>query len=748
MKNKVSINVGGMTCSACSSAIDRALRKKKGIESVAVNLATNKANVEYDDESISLAEIEKTIEQTGYEVIKKNQEKTLEDKETFYLEDQQNMMIAWMFSIPMMVLMFLQMGGVIPHDKHYPGIINMILAFGIMAWPAQKVFISAFKSLIHGHSNMDVLIALGSGAAFSTGFFGNKMGSHSFTGIAGMILVIHLTGRFIERRAKGKTSSAIRKLMEMGAKYANVEKEGSLIQLPVEDLQINDMMLIKPGEKIPTDGTVSEGSTYIDESMATGESVPVHKKAGDPVIGATINGNGSIRVRVSKLGKDTFLAQMIQLVDEAQTTKVPIQAFADKITGIFVPVIIVMAVLTCLIHYFFPQVMHYVYAVLPFAKYLHIGQMTPLIQALFASISVLVIACPCALGLATPTAIMAGIGLGAENGILYRNGEAIQMINQAKMIVFDKTGTLTKGKPVIKDVITCNGFDEKQLIRIAGSMEKHSEHPLAKAVVQKMESTGLQSVEIRDFVNESGKGISASIDKEVFIIGNEKYLQEEKCNLSAYQAQIDQLTEQGKSIILIAGKKKDDATYALAGIFSVVDEIKPSVYRTMEYLKEKQIKTLLLSGDNEKTVYQVFHELDMDMMKANVLPADKSHTIRELQKEYRPLIMAGDGINDAPALKQADISMAMGNGTDIAIESADIVLVKGDPLTIIKTLALSKEIFKVIKQNLFWAFIYNIIGIPFAAMGLLNPIIAGGAMAFSSVSVVTNSLSLKRFRVR
>jgi Cu+-exporting ATPase len=747
MKSKVSINVGGMTCSACSSAIDRALHKKTGIQKVAVNLATNKANIEFDDEMISLAEIEKTIEDTGYEVVRKQKDNTLEEKEQFYLEDQQNMMIAWLIAILLMVLMFLSMGGVIPHTWHFIKIINMLFTFVLMAWPARKVFISAFKSLIHGHTNMDVLIALGSGAAFTTGFFGSKMGQHSFTEIAGMILVIHLTGRFIERRAKGKTSSAIRKLMEMGAKNANIEKNGHIMQVPVELLEINDVMLVKPGEKVPTDGIVTEGSTYIDESMATGESVPVHKKPGDSVIGATINGNGSIRVKVSKLGKDTFLAQMIQLVDEAQSTKVPIQAFADKITGIFVPIIIILAVITFLIHYFFPQLMQMVLAILPFANWFHVGEMTPLIQALFASISVLVIACPCALGLATPTAIMAGIGLGAQNGILYRNGEAIQMINQAKMIIFDKTGTLTKGKPAIKDVIVCRDFNEKRLIQIAGSLEWHSEHPLAKAVVQKMDSMNINRLDVLDFHNESGKGISGRIDKEFVLIGNETFLKENKCDLSTFQIQINQLADQGKSIILIASKDSHESVYSLAGILSVVDEIKNSAYMTIEQLKKKQIKTLLLSGDNEKTVYQVSNELGMDMMKANVLPADKSQTVKTLQKDFQPLIMVGDGINDAPALKQADISMAMGNGTDIAIESADIVLVKGDPLTIIKTLALSKEIFKVIKQNLFWAFFYNLVAIPFAFSGLLNPIIAEMAMAISSITVVTNANRLRKMKI-
>ncbi|HPY96805.1 MAG TPA: heavy metal translocating P-type ATPase [Candidatus Cloacimonadota bacterium] len=747
MKNKVSINVGGMSCAACSSAIDRALNKKDGVEQVAVNLATNKANVVFDTSLISLEEIEKVIENTGYEVLKEQTNKELEDKENFYLEDKRNMIIGWAISIPTMIIMYLQMAHIIPHNILWLRIINMVLTFALMAGPARKAFISAFKSLIHGHSNMDVLIALGSGAAFVTGFFGSKMGEHSFVEIAGMILAIHLTGRFIERRAKGKTSSAIRKLMEMGAKYANIEKDGATIQVAVEDLEIDDIMLVKPGEKIPTDGIVTEGTTYIDESMATGESVPVKKKVGDAVIGATINGNGSIRVRVSKLGKDTFLSQMIQLVDEAQTTKVPIQAFADKITGIFVPTVIALAIVTFLVHFFFPGIMDFILRIIPFAHRFHNGDMSPLIQALFASISVLVIACPCALGLATPTAIMAGIGLGAQSGILYRNGEAIQMINHAKMVVFDKTGTLTKGKPVVQDIIAFNGFEQNYLLQMAGSAEKLSEHPLAKAVVKKMKDLSLTPVDIADFLNETGKGIYAKTAQEEIIIGNEKLLTEKKVTLGEHQDQVSALSEQGKTIILIAIKKTEEADYQLAGVLSVVDEIKANAYATIKHLKDRHIKTLLLSGDNEKTVYQVTQELGIDMMKANVLPVDKSNTVKELQKEYTPLIMVGDGINDAPALKQADISMAMGNGTDIAIESADIVLVKGDPITIIKTLALSKEIFKVIKQNLFWAFFYNIVAIPFAFSGLLNPVIAEIAMAISSVTVVTNANRLRMMKI-
>jgi len=747
MKNKVSINVGGMSCAACSAAIDKALNKKDGVDQVAVNLATNKANVVFDPSLISLEEIEKVIINTGYEVVKEKPDQELTDKENFYLEDRNNMIIGWALSIPTMAIMYLQMAGVLAHDSLTLRIINMILTAILMAGPARKAFISAFKSLIHGHSNMDVLIALGSGAAFVTGFFGDKMGEHDFVAIAAMILAIHLTGRFIERRAKGKTSSAIRKLMEMGAKYANIEKDGHTIQVAIEDLEINDIMLVKPGEKIPTDGIVTEGTTYIDESMATGESVPVKKKIGDAVIGATINGNGSIRVRVSKLGADTFLSQMIQLVDEAQTTKVPIQAFADKITGIFVPTVIALAVITFLVHFFFPQMMDFILRVIPFASKFHQVDMSPLIQALYASISVLVIACPCALGLATPTAIMAGIGLGAQSGILYRNGEAIQMINHAKMVIFDKTGTLTKGKPVVHDIIAFNNFEQNYLLQIAGSAEKLSEHPLAKAVVKKMEELSLSSIDIAEFQNETGKGIYAKTADEEILVGNEKLLTDYQINMGEHQQQVSALSEQGKTIILIAIKKAGMPEYQFAGVLSVVDEIKRSAYKTIKHLRDRHIKTLLLSGDNEKTVYQVTQELGMDMMKGNVLPADKSNTVKELQKEYSPLIMVGDGINDAPALKQADISVAMGNGTDIAIESADIVLVKGDPITIIKTLALSKEIFKVIKQNLFWAFFYNIVAIPLAFSGLLNPVVAEIAMAISSVTVVTNANRLRRMKI-
>lgn len=742
MKEKVNIKIGGMSCSACSSAIERALNKHKHISFASVNLATHKANVEFDSDLINISEIENIIKHTGYEVVKESKQEDLSYKEDFYKEDQKKMILSWIFLTPMMVMMMLHMTGVL-HMTKVLNLISMCFATLIIVIPSRKVFISAFKSIIHGHSNMDVLIAIGAGSAYITGFFGSHFSQHSFTEISGMILAIHLTGRYIERKAKGKTSSAIRQLMELGAKSAHVERNNEWVDVDVDDLQINDIMIIKPGEKIPTDACIIEGQSYIDESMATGESLPVLKKVGDSLIGATINTNASLKAKVTKLGEDTFLSQIIRLVEDAQGTKVPIQAFADKITAIFVPSILVLSVFTFLIHYFYPQLMHQIIAFLPYSSHLHPREMTPLIQALFATISVLVIACPCALGLATPTAIMAGIGLGAQNGILFKNGEAIQMMNHAKMIVFDKTGTLTHGKPAVQEIINFSDLTEEQIIQISASIEKHSEHPLALALVKKLDEMNLSHLEIKSFINEPGKGVSAEFEDRRYYIGNETFLSEKGFVLDQIQQQLSICREQGKSLVLIASELSDNQDQKVIALISIVDQIKENTFASIQHLKHRNIKTVLLSGDNEKTVKQVAKECGIDMAIGNVLPADKNQKIKELQKEYTPLIMVGDGINDAPALKQADISIAMGNGTDIAIESADLVLVKSDPITVIKTLILSKEIFKTIKQNLFWAFFYNIIAIPFAFSGLLNPIIAEMAMAISSITVVTNANRLR-----
>lgn len=742
MKEKVSIKIGGMSCSACSSTIERALNKNEHISFAAVNLATHKATVEFDNNQIKLSDIEDIVRNTGYDIVKETKKEDLSYKEDFYKEDQKKMIVSWILLIPMMLLMMLHMTGVLQMSK-WMNYTSMIFATLIIIIPSRKVFISAFKSLIHGHSNMDVLIAIGSGSAYITGFFGSYFAQHSFTEISGMILAIHLTGRYIERKAKGKTSSAIRKLMELGAKSAHVERDNQWLDVDIDDLKINDIMIIKPGEKIPTDACIVEGQSYIDESMATGESIPVFKKEGDLLIGATINTNASIKAKVTKLGEDTFLSQIIRLVEDAQGTKVPIQAFADKITAIFVPSILVLSLFTFLIHYFYPQLMHHIISVFPLSHLFHTSEMTPLIQALFATISVLVIACPCALGLATPTAIMAGIGLGAQNGILFKNGEAIQMMNQAKMIVFDKTGTLTLGKPAVQDIKNYSDLSDERIIQITASIEKHSEHPLALALVKKLDSLNLDFLEVKSFLNEPGKGVSAKINDMTYYIGNEKYLTEHGFTLDTIQDDITLFREQGKSIVLIGSENLTNQTKSLIALMSIVDQIKENTYACIQHLKHRNITTVLLSGDNEKTVKQVAKECEIDIAIGNVLPADKNQKIKELQRDHTPLIMVGDGINDAPALKQADISIAMGNGTDIAIESADLVLVKSDPLTVIKTMILSKEIFKTIKQNLFWAFFYNIIAIPFAFSGLLNPIIAEMAMAISSITVVSNANRLR-----
>jgi len=553
-------------------------------------------------------------------------------------------------------------------------------------------------------------------------------------------MAFHLTGRYIESAAKGRASSAIRKLLELGAKTAKILEDGEEKEVSVEDVKVGDIMIVRPGEKIPTDGELIEGESTVDESMATGESMPVKKRPGDSVIGATLNQMGLIKVRATKIGKDTFLSQVIKLVEECQGTKVPIQKFADRVTFYFVPSVIGIAILTFLLWIFFPQIFtsiaEWASGFLPWVNL----QISTVSLALFAMVAVLVIACPCALGLATPTALMVGSGMGAQHGILFRSGEAIQTIKEVKTIVFDKTGTITKGKPELTDSIPLNGYTNNELLKYAASLEKGSEHPIARAILEKAASENIKLEDPINFEAVSGMGIRGTVDGKKILIGNEGLMNLEGMSLGTIESAKEELQNEAKTVIILAIDIK------IAGLLAVADSLKEDAVDSIQTLKEMGFRTLMLTGDNEKTAQAIANKVGIDDVLSNVLPQDKQKLIEKLQEEQM-VAMVGDGINDAPALTQANVGIAIGTGTDIAIEASDITLVKGDISSVVKAIKLSLATFRKIKENLFWAFFYNIIAIPIAILGLLHPLIAEASMAFSSINVVTNSLRLRRLKL-
>ena len=733
------IKVTGMSCVVCSGAVTKALLKLNGVQDCIVNFATGDANITYDDDLIKRGELEETIIQTGFGVmipeISDNGE--LSEKETFYKDYYKNMCLSWVLTAPLMIMMIIHMFKIfkMPETVHltYTSI-ALALTMVIFIIPGQKTFLNAIKSIRNSTPSMDVLIALGCISAYITGFLPGMFGKHSFVEIACMIMAIHLTGRYIEAKTKGKTSQAIRKLTELGAKSANVLKNGNIIEVKINELSLKDVMVIKPGEKVPTDGMITDGESYIDESMATGEPMPVRKGMGANIIGGTVNGNGVLQAEVTKVGKETFLSQMIKLVEQAQNTKVPIQTFADKVTGVFVPIVISIAIITFFVHLFFPDIR----SLFPFTPpWLKIEmEMQVWVQALFAAISVLVIACPCALGLATPTAVMAGIGLGTKHGILYKNAEVLQIIQYAKTIIFDKTGTLTEGKPVVTDFEIFNE-DELVIRKAICSLEILSDHPLAKAMVNHTMSNNTAIQKINDYHSFSGKGISGNIENDKWLIGSVKLVEEYNIDIADKKQLINKLQNETKTIVLVAKNNK------LVSVIAISDQIKPDSQSLITDLQKLKLKTVMLTGDNNNSASAVALKLGINEVISEVLPEEKQNYVIKSQKDNNLVIMVGDGINDAPALKQADISIAIGSGTDIAIESADIVLVRNDVTLVLKSILVAKAIFRVIKQNLFWAFIYNLIAIPLAFLGLLHPIIAETAMALSSITVVANANRLR-----
>jgi len=745
---KITLQIGGMTCASCSQAIEKTLLKTTGVKKANVNLATEKATISYDPEKIKYKEIKNAIENVGYNVLEKDVELSFENGKSIELsklaDKRKKVILAWILTIPIIVWMIPEMLFSISFPN--PLVFNLGLIFFsalVLFIPGWTTYKSATKAIRHGTANMDVLIMLGTLASFLTGPASLFTDLANYAGVGAMIMAFHLSGRYIEAKAKGRASQAIKRLLELEAKKATILKDGIEQEVPIDEVEKGDLMVIRPGDKIPTDGIIIEGISSIDESMATGESMPISKKPGDTVIGATINQRGFLKVQATKIGKETFLSQIIKLVEEAQGSKVPVQEFADRVTSYFVPIVLLLAIFAFILWTAFPNEMRNVtiWAVqfLPWVN----PDLSTLSLAIFATVATLVIACPCALGLATPTVLMVGTGMGAENGVLIRQGEAIQTLKDAKVIVFDKTGTITKGKPDVTDVIPVDGLSKNDLLKIAASVEKGSEHPIAEAVISKAEEEKISLVEINDFESITGKGVKANIGSgDNIIVGNYKLLDESKIDYDKLKSKLTELEKDAKTPTLIAKNGE------FIGIIAEADTIKDDSKKAIVEIEKMGLRTIMLTGDNRQTAEAIAKKVGISQVIAEVLPRKKVSEIQKLQKEFGIVAMVGDGINDAPALTQADIGIAIGTGTDVAIEAGDVVLVNGKLSEVVKAIKLSRATFRKIKQNLFWAFFYNSIMIPFAILGLAHPVIAEIAMATSSITVITNANLLRRSDIR
>jgi Cu+-exporting ATPase len=743
------IRIGGMTCASCSQAITKSLINTEGVKDANVNLATEKATVSFDPEKTSYTEIKKAIEDTGYQVLEREDKKARFEEEA--LKEQKKLsaaknkaLIAWALTIPIMLWMIPHMffGIALPNETVF-NIGMIVLAAPVLFIPGRATYRSAAKAVWHRNANMDVLIMLGTLASFLTGPPSFFTPLANYAGVSAMIMAFHLTGRYVEAKAKGRASQAIRRLLELEAKTARVLRDGEEVEVPIDEVERGDLMIVRPGEKIPTDGTVEEGESGVDESMATGESMPVQKKAGDTVIGATINQRGLLKVKATKIGEETFLSQVIKMVEEAQGSKVPIQEFADKVTSYFVPAVLTLALVTLVMWLAFPQVVGSVGV--------WASQFLPWVDptlgvvslAIFATVATLVIACPCALGLATPTVLMVGSGMGAENGVLIRRGEAIQTLKDVRVMVFDKTGTITKGQPEVTDIVPAEGYSEKEVLKLAASVEKGSEHPLAEAIIKKAESEGLELSKLERFEAVTGRGIKAEIEgQSTVLVGNRKLMDEAEIGYGGLEQELKRLEDEAKTVMLVAENGK------CMGVVAEADTLKEDSVEAIAELEQLGLQTAMLTGDNRRTAEAIARKVGISKVLAEVLPDKKVAEIRRLQETAGLVAMVGDGINDAPALTQANVGIAIGTGTDIAIEAGDVVLVRGNLSDVVKAVKLSRATFRKIKQNLFWAFFYNMVMIPFAMMGLAHPVIAEAAMAFSSVTVVTNANLLRRTNVR
>ncbi len=742
----VTLPIGGMTCASCVNHVERALKKVPGVIEANVNLATEKATVTYIPSLASLADFKRAVAEAGYEVLEVASEAAGEEEdeaERKMREARFNMRVAWGFTIPIVLWMFAEMFlGIVWPNAFIYNLGQVLLALPVLFWVGRKTYRSGLTAVLHGYANMDTLIALGTGVSLLTGpasLAGFPVANYA--GVAAMIMAFHLTGRYVEETAKGRASQAIRKLLELGAKTARVIRDGQEVEIPIEEVQVGDIMVVRPGEKIPTDGIVVEGESAVDESMATGESMPVNKRPGDEVIGATINQEGLLKVQATKVGKDTFLAQVIKLVEECQGSKVPIQEFADRVTGVFVPVVITIAALTFVAWLVFPDTMRALVELGSFLPWVdpNLGVLT---LAIVSTVAVLVIACPCALGLATPTALMVGSGMGAEHGILIRTGEAIQTLKDVKVVIFDKTGTITKGKPEVTDVVPANGFTEEEVLRLAASAEQGSEHPLGRAIVERAEAERLGLEAPQAFQAIRGKGVVAKVDGATVLVGSRRLMQDHGVDPSSLEAAMQALEEEAKTAMLVAVEDK------LAGIIAVADTLKEDSVLAIEELHRMGLQTAMITGDNRRTANAIAKKVGIDHVLAEVLPDGKVAEVQKLQEQFGLVAFVGDGINDAPALTQANVGIAIGTGTDIAIEASDVTLVRGELTGVVEAINLSRATFRKIKQNLFWAFFYNVAMIPLAIIGWMHPVLAEIAMATSSITVVTNANRLRKVDIR
>lgn len=748
---KLTIEVKGMHCAGCVATVEKSLKAQPGVVEAAVNLTTERALVHFYPQNISPAQLVEAVNAAGYRAAVLSEAAPRRDDDKEYKQSRRRLQIAWGLTAPVMMLMVPEMisghGHAAWPNQLANTILTLVLGAAVVFWPGAATLRSAYNSVTHGGANMDVLIAVGTLASLATGVLSFFMAVANFAGIAAMIMAIHLTGRFIEARARGRASAAIKKLLELGAKNARVIRNGGELEIPIEQLTTGDFFIVRPGEKIATDGNVIDGQSAVDESMVSGESMPVEKHAGDKVIGATINLNGRLVVEATAVGRETFLSQMIDLVEELQTTKVPIQAFADKVTVYFVPAILALAVLTFAGWYFFDETLRQ--APLALQNILPWANLSPsaITLAVSAMVAVLVIACPCALGLATPTALMVGSGIGAQLGVLFRRGEAIQTLKEIRAIIFDKTGTLTLGKPQVAEVYTAPGVTERDLLTTAASVEAASEHPLATAIVNYARMREVPFQLVSEFNAIAGKGVTAKIAEEAVVIGSPSLLNDRDfglvdIGLDSVAENIERFERNGKTVVVVARNQR------VLGALAVADTMKPEAPQVIAELHETGIETIMLTGDNQLTADAVGRQLGIRHVIAGVLPDGKVAEVRRLQKQFGSVAMVGDGINDAPALAAANVGVAIGTGTDIAIEAADVTLVRSDLTSVVTAIRLSQATFRKIKQNLFWAFFYNVLAIPLAVLGLLHPVIAEIAMASSSITVVSNANLLRRAKIK
>ena len=746
---RIDLPITGMTCAACASRIERTLTRTPGVHKAGVNYATARATVEFDPTVTDVRRLIDRVKDIGYDAVFVEPSASIDDaqataRDEEYTDLQRRFTVAALLSTPVLV-MAMSHGNVALLSGRWTSWLELVLTTPVVVYCGAQFYRGAWAAFRHRAADMNTLIALGTGAAYTYSVIatlapsrfatpmrsagGGAMTTPVYFEAASVIIALILLGRMLEARAKGQTGDAIRRLIGLQPKTARVVRGGREVDIPVEDVMLGDSVRVRPGERIPVDGKVTDGASSVDESMLTGESLPVEKQAGDLVFGATVNATGSFRFTATRVGKDTALQQIVKLVQDAQGSKAPIARLADVISAIFTPIVLCVAVATFV------------------AWFLVMPPETRFTMAFVNAIGVLVIACPCALGLATPTAVMVGTGKGAERGILIKGGEALETAHKLTTIVLDKTGTITSGKPTLTDIIVAPGFREEELLSLVASAEQGSEHPIGAAIVAGAKARGLTLARVGGFNTTAGRGIEATIDGRAVLLGNAKLLADHGVDVSGLEARVDRLAADGKTPVFASLDGR------LAGVVAVADEVRPESADAIRVMKAMGLEVVMITGDNRRTADAVARQIGVDRVFAEVLPADKRRHVSELQAAGRIVGMVGDGINDAPALAQADVGIAIGTGTDVAIEASDITLLRGDLRAVVSAIELSQATIRTVKQNLFWAFIYNVIGIPVAAGilypatgWLMSPVIASAAMSISSVSVVTNSLRLRRFR--